>query len=109
MTTDRDETDRTPAVYDRIRVDLGERSYEVVIREGLLDHVGEFLAPFKLGPDTVIVTNAVVKRYYGTRVVRSLSAVGLQPTVLALPDGERTKSRRCVATILHELLRHSYA
>ena len=108
MTTDRDETDRTPAVYDRIRVDLGERSYEVVVRDGLLDHVGEFLAPFKLGPDTVIVTNPVVKRHYGARVIRSLNAVGLKPTVLALPDGERTKSLKWVARVLNELLRRRY-
>ena len=108
MTTDRDVTDRTSPVCDRICVDLGDRGYEVVIRDGLLDHVGEFLAPFKLGPDTVIVTNPVVKRYYGTRVVRSLRAVGLKPIVLALPDGERTKSLRWVAKILNELLRRRY-
>jgi len=108
MTTDRNVTDRTSPVCDRICVDLGDRGYEVVIRDGLFDHVGEFLAPFKLGPETVIVTNPVVKRYYGTRVVRSLSAVGLKPTVLALPDGERTKSLRWVAKILNELLRRRY-
>jgi 3-dehydroquinate synthase len=108
MTTYRDETDRTPAVCDRIRVDLGERSYEVVVHEGLLDRVGEFLAPLKLGPDTVIVTNPVVKRHYGARVVRSLKAVGLKPTVLTLPDGERTKSLRWVARVLNDLLRRRY-
>ena len=108
MTTDRDETDRTPAVCDQIHVDLGERSYEVVVRDGLLDHVGEFLAPFKLGPDTVIVTNPMVKRHYGARVIRSLNAVGLKPTVLALPDGERTKSLKWVARVLNELLRRRY-
>src|SRR5713226_10423873 len=108
MITDRDETDRTPAVCDRIRVDLGERGYEVVVHDGLLDHVGEFLAPFKLGPETVIVTNPVVKRHYGARVGRSLKAVGLNPTVLALPDDERTKSLRWVARVLNELLRHRY-
>ena len=108
MTTDRDETDRTPAVCDQIRVDLGERSYAVVVRDGLLDRVGEFLAPFKLGPDTVIVTNPVVKRHYGARVIRSLNAVGLKPTVLALPDGERTKSLKWVARVLNELLRRRY-
>jgi 3-dehydroquinate synthase len=108
MTTDRDETERTPAVCDRIRVDLGERGYEVVVQDGLLDHVGEFLAPFKMGPETVIVTNPVVKRHYGARVGRSLKAVGLNPTVLALPDGERTKSLRWVARVLNELLRHRY-
>jgi 3-dehydroquinate synthase len=108
MTTDRDETDRTPAVWDRIRVDLGERSYEVVVHAGLLDHIGELLAPFKLGPDTVVVTNPVVKRHYGARVVRSLKAAGLNTTVLALPDGERTKSLTWVAHVLNELLRRRY-
>jgi 3-dehydroquinate synthase len=108
MTTSRDETDRTPALCDRIRVDLGERGYEVVVHDRLLDHVGEFLAPFKLGPDMIIVTNPVVNRHYGARVVRSLRAVGLNPTVLALPDGERTKSLRWVARVLNELLRRRY-
>jgi len=108
MTTDRDETDRTPAACDRIRVDLGERSYEVVVHDGLLDHVGEFLVPFKLGPETVVVTSPIVKRHYGARVVRSLRAVGLKPTVLALPDGERTKSLKWVALVLNELLRRRY-
>src|SRR3989475_1232262 len=108
MTIYRDETDRTPAVNDRICVDLAERSYEVVVQDGLLDRIGEFLVPFKLGPDTVVVTNPVVKRHYGARVVRSLKAVGLKPTVLALPDGERTKSLRWVAWVLHELLRRRY-
>src|SRR2546428_12491498 len=108
MATDQDETARPPAVCDRIRVGLGERSYEVVVHGGLLDHVGEFLASFKLGPETVIVTNPVVKRHYGARVVRSLRAAGLNPTVLAVPDGERTKSLRWVVRVLNELLRHRY-
>src|SRR5256712_12623569 len=108
MTTDQDETARPPAVCDRIRVDLGERSYEVLVHEGLLDQVGEFLAPFKLGPETVVVTNPVVKRHYGARVVRSLQPPGLKPTGLALPDGARTKSLRWVAWVLNELLRRRY-
>src|SRR5437899_8467072 len=108
MTTDRDETDRTPAVCDRIRVDLGDRSHEVVIQDGLLDRIGELLVPFKLGPDTVVVTNPLVKRHYGARVVRSLRAAGLKPTVLAIPDGERTKSLKWVAIVLNELLRRRY-
>ena len=108
MTIYRDETERTPAVNDRICVDLGDRSYEVVVRDGLLDRIGELLVPFKLGPDTVVVTNPLVKRHYGARVVRSLRAVGLKPTVLAIPDGERTKSLKWVAMVLNELLRRRY-
>src|SRR5437899_6172038 len=99
MTIYRDETDRTPAVNDRICVDLAERSYEVVVQDGLLDRIGEFLMPFKLGPETVIVTNPVVQYLYGARVVRSWRTFGLKPTVLALPDGERTKALKGVALV----------
>src|SRR3989449_3274865 len=108
MTIYRDETECTPAVKDRICMDLAEHSYEVIVQDGLLDSIGEFLVPFKLGPETVVVTNPVVKRHYGARVVRSLKAVGLKPTVLALPDGERIKSLRWVAWVLNELLRRRY-
>jgi len=108
MTIYQDETDRMPAVNDRICMDLAERSYEVVVQDGLLDRIGEFLVPFKLGPQTVVVTNPVVKRHYGARVVHSLRAVGLKPTVLALPDGERTKSLKSVAMVLNALLRRRY-
>src|SRR5437870_11730209 len=108
MTIYRDETERTPAVNDRICVDLGERGYDIVVQDGLLDRIGALLVPFKLGPDTVVVTNPLVKRHYGARVVRSLRAVGLKPTVLAIPDGERTKSLKWVAMVLNELLRRRY-
>src|SRR2546425_4122441 len=90
MTTDRDETDRTPAVCDRIRVDLGERSYEVLVHEGLLDQIGEFLALFKLGPETVVVTNPMVKRHYGARVVRSLT-MGFVTTTVSGPSLNRDR------------------
>jgi len=93
---------------DRIRVELADRGYEIVIQDGLLDQVGEHLLPFKMGPETVVVTNAVVKRHYGTRVVRSLKAVGFKPTVLTLPDGERTKSVKWASAILDELVRRRY-
>src|SRR6058998_4434790 len=108
MTIYQDETDRMPAVNDRICMDLAEHNYEVIVQDGLLDRIGEFLVPFKLGPETIVVTNPVIKRHYGARVVRSLKAVGLKPTVLALPDGERTKSLRWVAWVLNELLRRRY-
>src|SRR6266540_3933293 len=93
---------------DRIRVELADRGYEIVIQDGLLDQVGEHLLPFKMGPETVVVTNAVVKRHYGTRVVRSLKAVGFKPTVLTLPDGERTKSVKWASAILDELVQRRY-
>jgi 3-dehydroquinate synthase len=108
MNTFSDMSNTSSAHSDRIRVELADRGYEIVIQDGLLDRVGEHLLPFKMGPETVVVTNAVVKRHYGTRVVRSLKAVGFKPTVLTLPDGERTKSLKWASAILDELVRRRY-
>src|SRR5207244_11970021 len=85
-----------------------KHSYEVLVHEGMHDRIGELLVTFKLRPQTLVVTNPVVKRHYGARVVHSLRAAGLKPTVLALPDGERTKSLKSVAMVLNALLRRRY-
>jgi len=108
MSTLSDTPDKSSAHADRIRVELADRGYEIVIQNGLLDRIGEHLLPFHMGPKAVVVTNAVVKRYYGTRVVRSLKAAGFKPAVVCLPDGERTKSLKWVSAILDELVRRRY-
>ena len=95
----------SPERSDRIRVALADRSYDIVIQDGLLDRVGEHLIPFGMGPAALVVTNPVVKHYYGPRLLRSLKAAGFNATVLSLPDGERVKSLKWASTILDELVR----
>lgn len=108
MTTDSTGNVSSSPSPDRVRVDLADRGYDIVIREGLLDRVGEFLLPLTKGPAAVVVTNHTVKRLYGARLLRSLKAAGFKPTVLSLPDGERTKSLKWVSMILDELVRRRY-
>jgi len=93
-----------PTGTDRIRVDLADRGYDIVIQDGLLDRIGVQLVPFGLGPAVVVVTNSVVKRLYGARLLRSLKGAGFKTTVLGLPDGERAKSLKWASAILDELV-----
>lgn len=93
---------------DRVRVDLADRGYDILIQEGLIDRVGELLLPLTKSADAVVVTNPVVKRLYGSRLLRSLKAAGFRTAVLCLPDGERTKSLQWVSVILDELVRRRY-
>ena len=90
---------------DRVRVDLADRGYDVLIQEGLIDRAGELLLSLTKSSDAVIVTNDVIKRLYGSRLLRSLKATGFRTSVLCLPDGERTKSLKWVSVILDELVR----
>ncbi len=105
MKSDSLENRRSLPQPERVRVDLLDRGYDILIQEGLVDRAGEFLLTLTNGPEAVIVTNAVVKRLYGSRLLRGLKAAGFRPTVLCLPDGERTKSLKWVSAILDELVR----
>lgn len=93
---------------DRVRVDLADRGYDIIIQAGLLDQAGECLLPLAKSANAVVVTNAVVNRLYGSRLMRSLQAAGFRASVICLPDGERTKSLRWVSAILDELVRRRY-
>ncbi|MEK6603987.1 MAG: 3-dehydroquinate synthase [Nitrospirota bacterium] len=93
---------------DRVRVDLANRGYDVIIQAGLLDRVGEHLLPLAKSANAVVVTNTVVHRLYGSRLTRSLQSAGFRTSVICLPDGERTKSLRWVSAILNELVRRRY-
>ncbi len=105
MKSDSLENRRSLPQPDRVRVDLADRGYDVLIQEGLIDGAGELLRPLTTGADAVVVTNAVVKRLYGARLLRGLKGAGFRTNILCLPDGERTKSLKWVSAILDELVR----
>lgn len=91
---------------DIVRVDLGTRSYDVRIADGLIDRAGLEVAPFLRRPRTAIVTDETVGALHLTRLQASLSAAGIDSTALALPAGEATKGwphfTRCVEWLLDQ-------
>lgn len=96
---------RSVSPPDRVAVALADRGYEILIQDGLIDRVGDHLRPLATSEAVVVVTNPVVRRLYGARVLRSLRAAGFKAVLLTVPDGERTKSLKWVSAILDELVR----
>lgn len=90
---------------ERVRVDLGERSYDINIGTGLLDQTGEMLAGLGMGSRVVILSNPVVEELYCSRVNDSLSAAGFQCSRVIMPDGEQYKTYDWSYNILTELLK----
>lgn len=78
----------------RVRVELGERSYDIVIGSGLLARVGEFLLPLDLGKRGVIITDSNVKPLYAAKLLKVLKKCGYDLGVLSVPAGESSKSLR---------------
>lgn len=88
-----------------VTVSLGERSYDIRIKSGVLGEIGAHLCALGFKGAVGIVTNPVIGRLYAPAVLRSLRAAGLAPLTIVLPEGERTKSLRSVATILDTLVK----
>jgi len=89
------------ASQQTISVDLGDRSYPIVIGSGLLD--GEFnLAEFVPGPNCLIVSNETVAPLYLDRILPNFN--GKNVATLALPDGEAHKTVATMQTILDKLV-----
>jgi 3-dehydroquinate synthase len=87
------------AISSTITVDLGARSYPIVIGSGLL---GDFdLVDYLSGPDCLVVTNETVGPLYLKAAQKMLPPDGV---VVSLPDGEEHKTLETVARVLDELV-----
>src|SRR5690554_2414769 len=75
-----------------IRVDLGTRSYQVLIGGGLLAESGEILRAAGLKGKALIVTNPKVGKEYLSVLRDSLAAAGFTVGSVEIPDGEEYKS-----------------
>ncbi len=74
-----------------VKVDLGDRSYDIDIGTGL-EKTGEHLKGLGFGRKMALVTNPTVKKLYGQRVVDSLKAAGFMVMSIEVPDGEQHKN-----------------
>ena len=75
----------------RVSVELGARSYDILIGPGLLDRAGMEIAARMPGIRTAIVSDETVAGLYADTLQRSLAAAGIDSTRIVLPAGETTK------------------
>ncbi|MFC3058138.1 3-dehydroquinate synthase [Paenirhodobacter populi] len=73
-----------------VRVELGERAYDVRIGSGLIAQAGAEIAPLLRRPRVAIITDETVARMHLEELRAGLG--GIEAVSLALPAGEGTKS-----------------
>ena len=67
----------------KIKVNLGLRSYDIIIGRGIFNKLGLELLKLNLGRDAYIITNSLVKNKYGAILRKELLTVSY--THLTLP------------------------
>jgi 3-dehydroquinate synthase len=86
-----------------LQVDLGDRSYPILIGQALFsnpDLIGKHIA----GRRVAIVTNVTVGPLYLDRLSRTLTAAGKTVTTIVLPDGEEEKNWASLMKVFDVLL-----
>ncbi len=89
---------------DRLDVDLGQRSYEILIGRGLIAEAGELMLPVLKQKRVVAVTDANVALHHLEGLERSVRAAGIAIDSIVLEAGEQTKSFAGLENLLTRLL-----
>ncbi len=82
----------TPALFERVVVDLGARSYDIWIGDGLVAQIAVHMTRLAPGAAAAIVTDSHVAQLYLAPLEASLAAAGIRTANVIVPAGEESKS-----------------
>ena len=88
----------------KVKINLGERSYDILVEEKLLSTVSQDLKEREKGEQGVIISNETVFKLYGQELISSLKDQGFEVHEFVVPDGEGYKSWETAGEILTKML-----
>lgn len=77
---------------ETVSVDLGERSYDILIGTGVLRDAGNHIANLFPGSRAIIVTDDNVAELHGLTLQASLESAGIDHACVTVSPGEKSKS-----------------
>jgi len=87
----------------KVRVDLGERSYDIAFYWDEAEALARDVAPW-CPEGAFIVSNPTIWQLYGARLEAALSAAGVRTVVELIGDGERFKTLETAAQLYDRLI-----
>jgi 3-dehydroquinate synthase len=87
-----------------VSVDLGPRSYDILIGRGLMANVGAEIAKRIPGVRAAVVTDENVARLHLPQLTESLRAAGIDHTTITIAAGEDSKSFPALAKVVDGIL-----
>jgi 3-dehydroquinate synthase len=87
-----------------VRVELGDRAYDILIGPGLIATAGREIASRLKGRKIAVITDEHVAPLYLDGFMASLKAEGIDSVSLVLPAGEKTKSFEHLISVCDKVL-----
>ncbi len=91
-----------------LTVGLDERSYPIIIRQGLLDEVGSELQRNPIAKRYGIISDDHVAGLFGERLLASLNDKGIAAEIITFARGEESKNLATVADLCSRLARSGF-
>ena len=82
-----------------VHVSLGDRSYDILVEDGLLDQTSSLIDSISLTGKAAIITDSNVAPHYADRLLKQLPHASLH----TIPAGEGSKSMAVAAELCSEL------
>lgn len=83
----------------KIDVNLGERSYKIIIMPNLIDDLSNKLSKHVAEKNVLIITDDNVNKLYGDTVLKKISAVADKASIYSLKPGESSKNLETIQLI----------
>jgi len=75
-----------------VEIRRAAHSYPALVGSGLLRQIGEYVRKYLPRKTCAIISDDNVAALFGDRIKRSLESANFQPTLIAIPAGERSKT-----------------
>jgi len=89
---------------ETVRVELGDRSYDILIGPGLLADAGRHVAAVLPGIRAAVVTDENVARHHLPTVMQSLAGAGIEAVEIVVPAGEPSKRFDTLQDVVYRIL-----
>lgn len=93
---------------ERIKVNLGDRSYPISIGAELFNNPALFSSAIESGQRVVVISNETVAPLYAEQLMATLTSLECEVALLSLPDGEQYKTLETYNQIMTFLLEGNY-
>ena len=90
----------------QLRLELGDRSYNIMVGQNLISKAGNLIKPLLTGHKVIIVSDSNVAPLYQAKLETSLEGAGLVHSTVILAAGEKTKSFEKLQSLCEKLFKN---
>jgi len=91
-----------------VQVDLADRSYDILVEDGLLASIGELIKSVGLSGKCALITDSNVGPLYAEQVMGSLCDAGMDPSCHVFPAGEGSKSMSQASELCSKMIQSGH-